>query len=770
MTPATRLRALFAGAVLAVLAARAAPAAPPLPVATVPVAQPAPAAHSAAQSAPQAQADPWSFLEDAQSPATGAFFASEAARTRTALDRIAGRAELAARIRVLSEGATAIHDLAIVGKRVFYLRLAPAQDSAALCVREGFAGAERVLVDPARLAKVASPGAGARAASSAGPWSIDWFVASPDARHVAYGVSRGGSGDSVLHVVATDTGRDLGFEIDRARFNAGLAWMPDGRSFFYARVPAGNAGAARDENVRVYRHQLGRDTRHDEVVFASGVGGARDVPAVGYPSLVVPADSRYAYAVVREGMREELAVHVTPQKDLRSGRPHWRKIVGVEDQVVAIEPWKDDLYLLSGHNAPHRRVLRVKGGAGLAVARLVVPEGDSVIRAMALARDALYLRTMVAGVDRLERVPIGLLGMKPPEFMRIPFDVAIAQLIADPRRPGAVLRLDGWIQPPAIVEVDARSGDLRNTELQPAPLADYSGMDEVRLYAPAADGTKIPVTLLYRRTTRLTGDNPTLLAGFGAYGVTVDPSFDPARLAWLERGGVFAVAHLRGGGEYGEAWHAAGRNAAKPNTVMDLVAVSEFLIHYGFTSPKRLAIEGSGAGGIAVAGAMVRRPDLYAAVVARSPLVDMLDYEAAPGEPANVAEFGSIRTPEGRAALGAISAYQQVADGTRYPALLATAAMNDPQVPPWQPARMVARVRGASASGKPVLLRVAYDAGNGPGDSRTQHDEELTDIYTFLLWQMGDAAFQPPVPPPPVPTSPPPAAAPAPATPPAKAD
>src|SRR6185503_18502947 len=171
--------------------------------------------------------------------------------------------------------------------------------------------------------------------------------------------------------------------------------------------------------------------------------------------------------------------------------------------------------------------------------------------------------------------------------------------------------------PPQVVEVDARTGDVRDTHLQPRPAADFSSIDEVRLYAPAADGTRIPITLLYRKSTRLTGDNPTLLVGYGAYGDTQSPRFDPARLAWLEQGGVFAVAHVRGGGEYGDAWHEAGRGAAKRNTVDDFIAACEFLEQYGFTNRNRLAIMGAGAGGIAVGGALVRRPDLFAALIVR---------------------------------------------------------------------------------------------------------------------------------------------------------
>jgi prolyl oligopeptidase len=676
--------------------------------------------------------DPYRFLEDRNDPRTQEFFRAQAAFAAERLKEIPGREQMLARVRALSEAATSVTGVKLAARRVFYLRQSPGGAQPALCVREGLAGAERVLVDPARFDEGAL-----RAA-------IDWHAPSPDGRHVAYGVSRGGDEASVLRVVAVDTGRALAVEIDRARFNSQLAWHPDGRSFYYARIPAGNAGAKANANIRLYRHVLGRDAGADEVVFAPGVGGARDVPEFVYPSLHLPLESRHAYALAREGVRRELAVHVTEQRDLARGRPRWRKLAGVEDEVLAVEGWKGDLYVLSKKNAPNHRVLRVAADAAtLAGARVVVPENDVVLRSMGLARDALYLRTMEGGVDRLERVPIGLLGRpKKPEFLRTPFDTAITQLVTHPGQPGALLRLQGWIEGPRIVQVDAKSGDIRDTRLQPPPAADYSEMDEVRLYAPAHDGTRIPVTLMYRKDTRLTGDNPTLLTAYGAYGIALSPVFDPARLAWLERGGVYAIAHVRGGGEYGERWHQAGRGATKLNTILDFISAAEFLVRYGFTNPGRLAILGRSAGGIPVGGALVRRPELFAAAVAQVPVMDMLRVELTPNGPANIPEFGSAATPDGAEHLRVMSAYHHVRDGTRYPAVLLTAGYNDARVAPWQPGKMAGRLQAATASGKPVLLRVDFESGHGRGTSRARRAEELADIYSFVLWQLGDAQFR----------------------------
>jgi prolyl oligopeptidase len=661
---------------------------------------------------PPAEPDHFQRLEDASSVQSQSFYREQTARARAALDAIPERPRLLERIRALSESSPVVSHVRLAGKRVFYLKLASRQSTPVLCMREGLTGAERVVLDPHA--------------------AVEWYAPSPDGRHVAFGIAAGS--DVVLRVLAVDASRVLPIGIDRARFNNELAWHPDAKSFFYARVQAGNEGARRYANLRIYRHQLNRDAAKDEIVFAPGVGGARDVPEFGFPFLHIPRESRHAYAIAREGVRREISVHVTDLADLAKGSPRWRKVAGPEDGITAIEGWKDELFLLTHKGAQNLHVMRMKPTAAIGTARQVVPEGDAVIEAMAVAKDAIYLRTTVGGIDRLEKTPTGLFGSRTRQFVKIPFDNAISELVADPRVPGVLLRLEGWIEPPAITQVDTH-GELHRTALQPPPAVDLSAMDEVRLNAKSEDGTPIPVTLVYRKSTTLNGRNPTILTAYGSYGVTLAPHFDPALLAWLEAGGVWAVAHVRGGGEFGLAWHMAGMRAQKVNTVRDFIAAAQFVTSYGFTSPSRLAAVGTGAGAIPVAGAMVRRPELFGAVVLRSPMTDMLRLEFTPNGPANVPEFGSGTTPAGREGLLAISPLHQVKDGVAYPAVLITARAEDPLIAPSQAGKMAAQLQWANPAGKPVLLRID-DAGAA---GRAQHEQDLADIYAFLFSQLGPA-------------------------------
>jgi len=693
-------------------------------------------------------ADPYRWMEDTASPAAQAFYRMQSAHAREELGRLPGRAALLERIRSLSEFSVRVTSLQLAGGRIFYLKEAPGWPGPVLAMRESFNAAEKVLVEPGRLAK------------SSEIVTLEGYAPSPDGRYVAYGIAAGGRADAVLRVREVATLRDVPVEIDRAHLDDGLAWHPDSRSFYYARRAPSDDPRRLEAAIRIYRHQVGREATRDEIVFAPGVGGARDVPDFAFPRLHLPIESTHAYAIVREGSRREIAVHMTSQRDLAAGRPRWRRIVAPADEVLAIEAWREDILLLSHRGTQRNRVLGMKAShPEISRAREVVPEGDLVIESFGLAKDALYLRLSLGGIARLERMPIEPLGRPKPEFLKTPFDNQIAELVTDPRRPGALLRFDGWIEPPSIREVDARTGELRDTRLQPPPASSFAEMDEVRLHAVAPDGVRIPVTLVYRKSTALTGDNPTLLLVHGSHGARIPPAFDPTRLAWLERGGVLAIAHVRGGGEFGEPWHRAGSRANKPNTVHDLVAVADFIVKYGFTNPKRLAILATGHGAIAVGGLMAKRPELAAAVAMRAPWADLLRAEASSAGAAHVGELGTVADAADFTRLQALSPVHQVRDGVAYPAAIFFTGVEDPRVPPWQAGKLTARLQGAMAGGKPVLLRADFPTAEEGSLGRRRREEELADLYAFLLWQFGEPGFQPPVsiPPIPLPSSAPPA-------------
>jgi prolyl oligopeptidase len=302
--------------------------------------------------------------------------------------------------------------------------------------------------------------------------------------------------------------------------------------------------------------------------------------------------------------------------------------------------------------------------------------------------------------------------------------------------------LTGWTESALWYSYNPSDGTLTDTGIKKKSSADFSGIQAVEVNATANDGTLIPLSIIYPKKFKLDGSHPTICEAYGAYGVSMNPGFNPTLLAWFDRGGIYAVAHVRGGGEFGEDWHNAGKLLTKSNTWNDLIACSKYLIAKGYTKPSRLAIEGGSAGGITVGRALTTRPDLFGAVLDDVGASDALRQQYSPNGPANIPEFGDVNTRVGFKALYAMDAYQHVKPGIKYPAVLLTTGINDPRVAPWEPAKMAARLQTCSISGKPVLLRVDYDAGHGIGSDRSQSEQLLADQWSFLLWQLGDPNFR----------------------------
>jgi prolyl oligopeptidase len=425
-------------------------------------------------------------------------------------------------------------------------------------------------------------------------------------------------------------------------------------------------------------------------------------------------------------------------------------VIQPADQVTNFALHHHAMYLLTKKNAPRFKVVRMGLGMGtFANATVIIPQGDTVIAQIEVAQDGLYIRELFGGVDRLQRLNFSnsVFSGGKLEFVRLPFDLSIRQLITSPTRPGALLRLESWTEPPKYVTVEERTANIGETSLHPKSSADFANIVELRQSATAKDGTKIPISLIYRKSTSLNSFNPTLIRAYGAYGMVQTPTFNPSTLAWLERGGILATCHVRGGGEFGEVWHLGGKRLTKPNSWQDLIACTEYLIERGFTRRERVGIQGGSAGGITVGRAMTERPDLFAAVVPSVGVLDALRMEFTPNGPPNIPEFGSVKTQDGFQGLLAMSSVHHVKSGVKYPAVMLMHGVNDPRVEVWHSVKMAARLGAATrdlAEAKPILLRLDYDAGHGVGSTRNQRNAELADIYAFMLWQFGEAGFQPP--------------------------
>lgn len=675
--------------------------------------------------------DSYRWLEDLKSLEVSAWMKAQNDYTRSVLDRIPGREKLHSRIAQLDDTGIRVEGFQSFSGHWFYLKRTPGEDNRKLYTRDGPDAAERLLLNPGTLT------------ANGVHYSIDYYQPSLDGKLVAVGISPGGSENSVLHVLETGTGKDLGERIDRAQFGA-VSWLSDNHSFFYNRLRKLGPDEPRTAyylNSRAYLHHLGDDPDKDTLVFGNGLSPSVSMVDSDFPVVSVPPGSQYALALVAHGVQNESTVYFAKLSEVHDATAPWRKLIDVADEVTNFDIHGDHLYLVSHHNASRFKVLRLDLPDGdINSAQVVVAPSEAVVTVVSVAADAVYVQKLDAGLGRLWRLPFE--GGAASEI-RLPFDGAIQEMFANPAEAGVYVRSASWTKSPVFLHYDPKANTIADTRIVPPSPVDFSAIESEEVKAKAPDGTLVPLSIIHKRSLKLDGSHPTLLHGYGSYGITYDPGFDPASLAWLERGGVIAVAHVRGGGEYGEDWHNGGRKATKQKTITDFIACAQYLIEHKYTSPSHLAGEGTSAGGITIGGAITERPDLFAAALDNVGMSDDLRAELQINGPANIPEFGTVKNEEDFHHLLAISAYHRVKDQTAYPAVLLTTGINDPRVDPWQMDKMTARLQAATSSGKPVLLRVDYDAGHGGiGATRSQHTALLTDQFSFLLWQLGDPDFQ----------------------------
>ena len=672
--------------------------------------------------------DPYRWME-AEGPEWESYVHAEGAYATQVLGRIPGRDALTTAISQRT-GLVALVVSVQRGGEYIFTEVRPAgANTSKLFVREGMNGADRKLIDPDKYAAAGSHD------------SLDWWAASPDGSHVVFGLSPGGSEQSVLHVLVTATGAMLPEQIDRTA-DAAPSWLPDGSGFFYNRlqdVPPDNI--AYEEKSVCWLHRLNADPKQDVKVLAEGTSPAVAIQDIDFPGVEVTPGSDIAIGLIVSGVQNELALYAAPLAQTASAKPPWTKICDPADMVTNVAVRGEDVYLLTHNNASRYRVLKATGAeASFRTAAEVVPQSDAVIRGIVAARDAIYINDLKAGLGGVRRLDE---EGKVTEIT-LPFAGAIDNdsFYADTLHDGVWFTLEGWVRPAVLCYVGP-DGRVVQTDIAPRPAIDVAPYTSEEVFATAKDGVKIPLSIIYRKGLKRDGSAPLLLEAYGAYGITLDPYFLARWLPFLDRGGVFAVGHVRGGGELGEDWHLAGKKLTKPNTWRDTIACAEHLIAAGYTSKPKLAILGGSAGGITVGRFMTERPDLAAVVISAVGVSDAMRSEFSPNGPPNIPEFGTVTEADGFKALYAMDAYQHVRDGVAYSSVLLTTGLHDPRVASWEPTKMTARLQAATASKNPVLLRVESDAGHGIGSTRAQRDRETADMMAFIFWRTGDPRYQP---------------------------
>ncbi|MBV9625055.1 MAG: S9 family peptidase [Acidobacteria bacterium] len=685
-------------------------------------------------------ADPYRYMENVDDPEVLSWMKAQNDYTRTHLAKIPGRPRLLARIHKLDESVPQVEAERLPGDTYLLRKILPGENTRKLYLRHGLRGDDTLLVDPEKIAL-------ARSDQGRGKNVIAGLKVSPNGQYVAVNVVPGGDElHGELRVIDINSGQEQGDVLTRIGAEAWEAnWLPDGHSFAYGRLqelPPGAPAAEVRQKFRSYLHVLGTKAEADKPLFGFGV-----VPSISVdPSLIAsvhtqPA-SHWALGVLNGSVTPNSAYYIEDVADLGK-QNNWRKIADFADDVTEIAIHDDDLFLLTYKDAPRYKLLRMNARkADLSSAEVLLPPSEAVVTSLHPAQDGLYVRMLDGGVTRVVRIPYG--ANPEPEPISLPF-AGSAFVGTDPRLPGAFLYVTSWTRAFKIYSYDPQTKQAHDTQLQPAgPHDDPDNVEAKEVKVPGHDGVMIPLSIAYPKNTKMDGRNPTLLEGYGAYGWSFPPYFEPTRLAWHELGGIYAVCHVRGGGEYGEEWHLAGKEATKPNTWRDFIACARYLIDNKYTSAAYLAGEGVSAGGVLIGRTLTSEPELFRAVIDKVGMSDTLRSELTQNGETNIPEFGTARTKSGFQSLYEMSAYDHVKDGTAYPAVLFETGINDPRVDPWEMAKMTARVQAANASSNPILLRVDFAGGHGAmGATRDQADEQLADEWSFLLWQFKVAEFEP---------------------------
>lgn len=657
------------------------------------------------------------------------------AYTRQVLDNLPGRKELEARLRPLMEVGS-VGRPAMAGDRYFYTKREGSQNQPLVYMRSGPGGTgePKLLLDPATV-------------DPSGLVTISWTSPSEDGKLLAFGMYRAGDENSTLYILETDTGVWRAEEIPGKV--GGVSWLPDSSGFFYRKL----ADLKNPYSGQVKFHRLGTHHRMDPTLFTQSDPGEFWKTSSAYSDedvkKLATTYGPWAYAD-RAGKWLVFGYATgTRSNDL------WVQSVAEWDRTGVFAPKRivegtlatgfsasgpvvgDTLYLETTIDAPNGRIVAVdlNNPAKDAWRELVAERKDATLEAVSVAGGmiiATYLRDAHTVMERFS------LAGKPVGELTLP-GIGSAEISTRDDRSEAFFSYTSFNEPSGVYRVDVAENKPTLWE-RPAVPVDPSMVEVKQVWYSSKDGTKVSMFIVHRKGLRLDGDNPTVLNGYGGFNVSETPFFSPTLFTWFEDGGVFALPNLRGGGEYGEAWHRAGMMENKQNVFDDFLAAAEWLIQNGYTSPRRLAITGGSNGGLLTGACMVQRPELFGAVVIGVPLLDMLRYQNFLMARYWVPEYGSSAEESQFAYLRKYSPYHNIKAGTKYPAVFLTAGENDTRVHPLHARKMAAALQAATASDqseKPVLLWVDRESGHGQGKPLNLRIRDAADTRIFLMWQLG---------------------------------
>jgi prolyl oligopeptidase len=678
--------------------------------------------------------DKYRWLEDSNNPAVEKWVADEMAYTRSVLDPLPGHDAIHQRLtELLSIGSISVPQIG--GKYYFYTRRDGMQNQPVLYVREGDSeakseakggGKDRVLVDPNQLA-------------ADGTIALDWFEPAEHGKYLAYGTSQSGSEMSTLHILETATGKLLPDTIERTRA-ASIAWDLDNSGFYYTRYPKkGDVPDGQEMyNRHVFYHLLGTDPATDPLIFGEG----RDPE--DWPSVSFDNDGRLLLITVSQGWtKSELFL-----MDLKKGTPPTRITTG-KNFLYSGTVYDGRVYIVTNEDAPRYRLFVTEAGIyDRDDWKELVPQTGSVLQGVGLWGGKIFAQYEQNATSQLTIFDLNGTKLKD---LTLPALGTVFGSSGKWNHDEMFYGFQSFTFAPSIYRYDLESGASSQWAKVDAPSIDPAAYEVQQEWCNSKDGTRVPMFIVHKKGSKpgdtkaaefkKDGHNPTLLTAYGGFNVSLTPVFSRSAYLWMEHGGVYAVANLRGGAEFGEDWHRAGMLDKKQNVFDDMIAAAEHLIQEKYTDKNHLAIQGGSNGGLLMGAMITQRPDLFRAVVCQVPLLDMLHYQDFQIAKLWIPEYGSAENPEQFKWLYAYSPYHHVKAGTEYPAVLFMTADTDTRVDPMHAKKMAALMQAEAKNGasktRPILLRIESKAGHGAGKPLTKQIEELTDLYAFLFWQTG---------------------------------
>ena len=672
--------------------------------------------------------DPYRWLEYLKGEDAKAWFKAQATLTDELLAKLPGREALVQEWTALDRlKPSAYSDLSAMSGKVFYRKTQAGENVGKLYVRQGWRGKERLLFDPSTY-------------KSGVTSTLQTILPSFDGKYVALGISAAGAEVGDVRVLEVATGRLLPDLIEASYGPSG--WALDNRSFFYDFGKPGDPQSVEfhlDRSSK--RHVVGTTPTKDVDVFSRGGFPELELSPEEFPLTLVDTSSPGFVLGATATAQSELRMFAASARSIQTGKPAWKVLCQRTDNLVKTPAFHgDQVFAITHAGAPRFKVVQTSlKHPDWSHAKTIIPESTEVIESITGCKDHLFIVTSNGIVGRVTQYAF---KTGKTSEVKLPMAGSLNLFCPDPTTNRCLVAVSSWTAPTTLFEVDA----ARRTVTKSPFSTDltYPGFENLvaeEVEVPGQDGTPIPLSIIHRRGMALDGSASCILEGYGCYGSSITPRFS-IRHSVVNRGVVLAFAHVRGGGEKGEAWHKAGFKSTKPNTWKDFNACADYLIKKGYTTPQRLAGTGTSAGGILISRAITDRPDLFAAAVCNVGDANAMRCEFGTDGPANAKEYGSVQDPIECKALYEMDGVQHVQKGVSYPAVMGVGGWNDPRVAPWQSGKFIAALQNASTSARPALMKVNYDNGHFTEDKSVTF-RNFAGQFAFLLWQTGHQDFQP---------------------------